>query len=105
MAHFHAISGLHIGFIYGIILGLVRGLGSLSIHFLEHPRFYVFSQLTSLSGIWLYLLLIGMPNPAYRKVIMLSLLVAGHLLDQFHQTLYTLFSTVFFFIFLNHAMV
>ena len=77
MAHLLAISGLHIGLIYGIILGLVRGLGRLSIRFLEHPRFYSLSRLVSLSGIWLYLLLIGMPTPAFRAVFMLSLLVAG----------------------------
>ena len=58
MAHLLAISGLHIGLIYGIVLGLLRGLGRLSICFLEHSRFYAFSQLISLSGIWLHLLLI-----------------------------------------------
>ena len=49
MAHLLAISGLHIGLIYGIILELLRGVGRFSIRFLEHPRFYAFSQLTSLS--------------------------------------------------------
>ena len=105
MAHLLAISGLHIGLIYGIILGLVRGFGPLSIRFLEHPRFYAFSQLISLSGIWLYLLLIGMPTPAFRAVFMLSLLVAGRLLGQVHQPLYALFATAFFFIFLNPAVI
>ena len=105
MAHLLAISGLHIGLIYGIILGLVRGLGRLSIRFLEHPRFYAFSQLISLSGIWLYLLLIGMPTPAFRAVFMLSLLIAGRLLGQVHQPLYALFATAFFFIFLNPAVI
>ena len=105
MAHLLAISGLHIGLIYGIILGLVRCLGRLSIRFLEHTRFYTFSQLISLSGIWLYLLLIGMPTPAYRAVFMLSLLVAGRLLGQVHQPLYALISTAFFFIFLNPAVI
>ena len=88
MAHLLAISGLHIGLIYGIILRLLRGLGRLSIRFLEHPRFYAFSQLISLSGIWLYLLLIGIHTPAYRAVFMLSLLVAGRLLGQVYQPLY-----------------
>ena len=101
MAYLLAISGLHIGLIYGIILGLVRGLGRLSIRFLEYPRFYAFSQLTSLSGIWLYLLLIGMLTPAYRAVFILSLLVAGRLLGQVHQSLYALFYMVFFLILLN----
>jgi competence protein ComEC len=105
MAHLLAISGLHIGLIYGIILGLVRGLGRLSIRFLEHPRFYAFSQLISLSGIWFYLLLIGMPTPAFRAVFMLSLLIAGRLLGQVHQPLYALFATAFFFIFLNPAVI
>ena len=49
MAHLLAISSLHIGLIYGILLGLLRVLGRLSVHFLEHPRFYAFSQLISLS--------------------------------------------------------
>ena len=105
MAHLLAISGLHIGLIYGIILGLVRGIGRLSIRFLEHPRFYAISQLISLSGIWLYLFLIGMPTPAFRAVFMLSLLVAGRLLGQVHQPLYALFATAFYFIFLNPAVI
>ena len=70
MVRLLAISGLHIGLIYGILLGLLRGLGRLSIRFMELPRFYAFSQLISLSGIWLYLLLIGMPTPASREVVM-----------------------------------
>ena len=94
-----------IGLLFGIILKLVRGLGRLSIRFLEHPRFYAFSQLTSLSGIWLYLLLIGMPTPTYRAVFMLSLMVAGRLLGQVQQPLYVLFSKTFFFIFLNPAVI
>ena len=105
MAHLLAISGLHIGLIYGIILGLVRWLGRLSNRFLEHPRFYGITHLISLTGIWLYLLLIGMPTPAFRAVCMLSLLVAGRLLGQVHHPLYALFATAFFFIFLNTAVI
>ena len=105
MAHLLAISGLHIGLIYGIILGLVRWLGRLSNLFLEHPRFYGITHLISLTGIWLYLLLIGMPTPAFRAVCMLSLLVAGRLLGQVHHPLYALFATAFFFIFLNTAVI
>ena len=105
MAHLLAISGLHIGLIYGIILGLVRWLGRLSNRFLEHPRFYGITHLISLTGIWFYLLLIGMPTPAFRAVCMLSLLVAGRLLGQVHNPLYALFATAFFFIFLNTAVI
>jgi ComEC/Rec2-related protein len=105
MAHLLAISGLHIGLIYGIILGLVRWLGRLSNRFLEQPRFYGITHLISLTGIWLYLLLIGMPTPAFRAVCMLSLLVAGRLLGQVHNPLYALFATAFFFIFLNTAVI
>jgi competence protein ComEC len=105
MAHILAISDLHIGLIYGILLGLLQGLGRLSIRFMEHPRFYAFFQLISLSGVWLYLLLIGIPTAESRAVFMLSLLVVGRLLGQVHQPLYALFSTVFFFIFLNPAVI
>jgi len=105
MAHLLAISGLHIGLIYGIILGLVRWLGRLSNRFLEPPRFYGITHLISLTGIWLYLLLIGMPTPGFRAVCMLSLLVTGRLLGQVHHPLYALFATAFFFIFLNTAVI
>ena len=105
MAHLLAISGLHIGLIYGIILGLVRWLGRLSNRFLEYPRFYGITHLISLTGIWFYLLLIGMPTPAFRAVCMLSLLVAGRLLGQVHNPLYALFATAFFLIFLNPAVI
>ena len=90
MAHLITKSSLHIGLIYGIILGLASGLERLSIRFLEYSRFYTFSHLTSLSGIWLYLLLIGIPKPEYRTIFMLRLLVVGRLLDQVHQSLYSL---------------
>ena len=46
-----------------------------------------------------------MPTPAFRVVFMWSLLVAGRLLSQVHQPLYALFSTVFFFICLNPAVI
>lgn len=105
MAHLLAISGLHIGLIYGIFLLLVRGLGRLSNRLLENPRFYAYTHLLSITGIWIYLLLIGMPTPAFRAVCMLSLLVAGRLLGQTHQPLYALFATALFFIFLNPAVI
>ena len=105
MAHLLAIRGLQIGLIYGIILGLFRWLGCLLNRFLEHPRIYGISHLISLTGIWLYLLLIGMPTPAFHKVCMLSLLVVGRLLGQVHQPLYALFSKAFFFIYLNPVVI
>ena len=46
-----------------------------------------------------------MPNPPYRAVFMLSLMVAGRLLGQVQQPLYVLFSKTFFFIFLNPAVI
>ena len=97
MAHLLAFRGLQIGLIYGIILGLFRWLGYLSNRFLEHPRFYNIIYLISLTGVWLYLLLIGIPTPAFRVVCMLSLLVAGRLLGQVHHPLYGLLATVFFY--------
>ncbi len=99
MAHLLAISGLHIGMIYGIFLLLVRGLGRLSNRVLENPHYHASSHLISLTGIWIYLLLIGMPTPAFRAVCMLSMLVAGRLLGQIHQPLYALFATALFFIY------
>ena len=105
MAHLLAISGLHIGMIYGIFLLLVRGLGRLSNRVLENPHYHASSHLISLTGIWIYLLLIGMPTPAFRAVCMLSMLVAGRLLGQIHQPLYALFATALFFIFLNPAVI
>ena len=66
---------------------------------------YFFFQLISLSGIWLYLLLIGNPTPAFRAVFMFILLLTGRLLGQVHQPLYTLFATAFFFIFLNPTVI
>ena len=85
--HLLAINSLQISLINRISLGLERSLGCHSIRFQEHPRFYAFSQLSSLSVIWLYLLLIGMHTPAYRAAFILGLLVAGRLLGQVHKPL------------------
>jgi hypothetical protein len=46
-----------------------------------------------------------MPNPTYRAVFMLSLMVAGRLLGQVQQPLYPFFSKTIFFIFLNPAVI
>ena len=44
MAHLLAISDLHIGLIYRILLGLLQGLGRLSIRFMEHLIFMLSSS-------------------------------------------------------------
>lgn len=83
-AHVLAISGLHIGFIYVIILYLTYGLslnGSLTKF-----RLYL-----SLALLWGYVIIIGLPPSAVRASIMLSLVTIGSI----HRMNRNVFNSIF----------
>ena len=69
-SHVLALSGLHLGIIYGLLWLL-----------LPHRRWPAVSQTITLIAIWLYVLLVGMPVSVVRSAVMLTvygLLSIGH---------------------------
>ncbi|MBI4186572.1 MAG: ComEC/Rec2 family competence protein [Chloroflexi bacterium] len=72
-AHLLAISGLHLGVVAGVLLGM--GI------WLFGRRHYLYVWL-AMSGIWFYVLLSGMQPPVVRGAIMASLFLAAELLGR-----------------------
>lgn len=73
MAHLLAISGLHMGLLYGLLLLSLRGLGRGSSWLLQQRWFRPGTQGLALLGLWGYVLLLQNPTPAFRAVLMLTL--------------------------------
>ena len=68
--HVLAVSGLHVGIVYSLILALLYPIRRLGL-----PLFI--SNLLSLSGVWLFCMISGNPDSAVRASIMLSLYLAA----------------------------
>jgi len=68
-AHLLAISGFHVGVVAGLLLLLAGGLG------LAHPLRFLLAS----SGVWLYVLAIGLPDAALRAALILTVLALGRL--------------------------
>jgi len=66
-AHLLAISGFHVGVVAGLLLLAGGWLG------LSHPARFLLGSV----GVWSYVLLIGLPDAAFRAALILTLLSAG----------------------------
>ena len=75
MAHLLAISGLHMGLLYGLLLRVFRGLGRGSTWLLQQRWFRPGTQGVTLLLLWGYVLFLENPTPAFRAVLMLTLWV------------------------------
>lgn len=73
MSHLLAVSGLHVGIVWAVIWAVL----SLTIPFvyrlgLNEYRYYEMLRLVSLTGVWIYVLLVGCPPSALRAGLMIS---------------------------------
>jgi len=71
-AHLLAISGFHVGVVVGLLLLLGGWMG------LSHPARFLLGSV----GVWVYVLIIGLPDAALRAAFILSLLAAGRIVGR-----------------------
>ena len=71
-SHLLALSGLHLGIIYAVLLAL----------FVRYPWRNVVGQACTLTVVWLYVLLVGMPPSVVRAGVMITMYAAFMLMGQ-----------------------
>lgn len=103
LAHLLAISGLHMALIYGLLVTLLRKLGGLRLQWLESPQFPNACRGLALLGLWAYLLLLGFPTPAFRAVVMLTIVAAAWITGRSWAMLHVLALTAASFVLLDPA--
>ena len=89
--HVLAVSGLHVGFILGLLLGLFK--------LLRVPQ--PWSGLLTIAGLLYYVFLTGCHTPVVRAFIMASLVIIAHLLGRKHDVINTLSAAAFVILVIN----
>ncbi len=93
-SHVLAVSGLHVGIIYIIILSIFSFLG-------KRGKSFFLKQLLILICLWSYVFITGMPVSVVRAAIMLSLLCVGNMINKKGLTYNTLAVAAFFTLIIN----
>ena len=93
-SHVLAVSGLHVGIIYIIIISFFSFLG-------RRGKTFVLKQVFVLLCLWGYVFVIGMPVSVIRAAIMLSLVSVGSILNREGLTYNTLAVAAFFILIIN----
>ncbi len=93
-SHVLAVSGLHVGIVYIVILSLFYFLGS-------RGRVFFIKQILILLCLWGYVFITGMPVSVVRAAIMLSLLSVGSMFNKKGLTYNTLTVAAFFTLIIN----
>ncbi len=93
-SHVLAVSGLHVGVIYLIIITFFSFLG-------KHGKTFILKQLLVLLFLWGYVFVAGMPVSVVRAAIMLSLVCIGSILNKNGLTYNTLAVAAFFILVIN----
>ena len=93
-SHILAVSGLHVGIVYLIIMSLFSFLG-------KRGRWFIVKQLLILLFLWGYVFITGMPVSVIRAAIMLSFFCIGALFHKRGFTYNTLAAAAFFILLIN----
>ncbi len=93
-SHILAVSGLHVGIIYIIIVSLFFFIG-------KHGKLYVVKQVLVLLCLWGYVFVTGMPVSVIRAAIMLSFIGVGNMFNRKGLTYNTLAVAAFLTLILN----
>ena len=93
-SHVLAVSGMHVGIIYIIIISLFSFLG-------KRGKALIFKHVLVLLCLWGYVFIIGMPVSVVRAAIMLSLVSVGNIVNRKGLTYNTLAVTAFFILIIN----
>lgn len=93
-SHILAVSGLHVGIVYLIIMSLLSFLG-------KRGRWFILKQILILLFLWGYVFITGMPVSVIRAAFMLSLFCIGSLFHKSGFTYNTLAAAAFFILLAN----
>ena len=93
-SHVLAVSGLHVGIVYIIILSLFSFLG-------RRKKMFVIKQVLVLLFLWGYVFITGMPVSVIRAAFMLSLVCIGNMFNRKGFSYNTLFAAAFFILIAN----
>ena len=93
-AHVLAVSGLHVGIVYGVFAFLFSFLG-------KTGRRSVIKQIMVIAALWLYAFVTGLSPSVLRATLMLTIASVGWMRGRSGFTLNTLAAAAFFILFLN----
>jgi ComEC/Rec2-related protein len=79
VAHLFAISGLHVGMLFLLFLGIARTLQGLGLRGQGWVHARAAGRIAVTAAIWIYIALIGFPVPAVRAAAMGTMVMAGQL--------------------------
>lgn len=98
--HVLAVSGLHVGIIYGILLFLLTGCGLFPIQYHQKRR-RIINAVVVIVCLWLYAFLTGLSASVMRSCLMFSLLCLGESLDRMTNTYNTIAASAVILLLLN----
>lgn len=87
--HVLAVSGLHVGILYGAILFLLTGFGLFPVQY-EQKKRRRFNTILLIAVLWIYAFLTGLSASVMRSALMFSLLTVGMSLDRETYTFNTI---------------
>ena len=93
-SHVLAVSGLHVGIVYFIILFIFSFLG-------KRGRWFIIKQMLVLLSLWSYVYITGFPVSVIRAAFMLSIICIGNIFHRKGFTYNTLASAAFFILIIN----
>lgn len=93
-SHVLAVSGLHVGIIYAIILGLLS--------FIPHTKTgNIITHSIVILCLWIYAFICGLPASVVRSAFMFSLISGAYILDRSNYSLNSVFVSMFFMLLYN----
>lgn len=101
--HVLAVSGLHVGILYGALLFLLTGFGLFPVQYAQKKR-RIANMAFLLVALWAYAFLTGLSASVMRSALMFSLLTIGHNLDRETSTFNTLAASASIILLLHPLM-
>lgn len=101
--HVLAVSGLHVGIVYGALLLLLTGFGLFPIQYAQKKR-KIINTIILLTTLWVYAFITGLSASVMRSALMFSLLTIGVSLDRETNTFNTIAASATILLLLHPLM-